>query len=71
MNYIELTHITEDKLEECIDSVEDVFNNNERPQTKYNVFEKQIKAAGIEVTSIKDVTPIPHNGCRPPKRRRV
>ena len=29
MNYIELTHITEDKLEECIDSVEDVFTNNE------------------------------------------
>lgn len=27
--------------------------------------------AGLEVTSIKDVTPIPHNGCRPPKRRRV
>ena len=30
-----------------------------------------LQAAGIEVTSIKDVTPIPHNGCRPPKRRRV
>ena len=28
-------------------------------------------AAGLEVTSIKDVTPVPHNGCRPPKRRRV
>ncbi len=28
-------------------------------------------ACGIEVTSIKDVTPVPHNGCRPPKRRRV
>ena len=27
--------------------------------------------AGLEVTSIKDVTPVPHNGCRPPKRRRV
>ena len=26
---------------------------------------------GLEVTSIKDVTPVPHNGCRPPKRRRV
>jgi small subunit ribosomal protein S11 len=26
---------------------------------------------GIEVTGIKDVTPVPHNGCRPPKRRRV
>ena len=28
-------------------------------------------AAGLTVTSIRDVTPIPHNGCRPPKRRRV
>ena len=30
-----------------------------------------IQASGLRVTSIKDVTPIPHNGCRPPKRRRV
>jgi len=32
---------------------------------------RTIQGAGIEVTSIKDVTPLPHNGCRPPKRRRV
>ncbi len=32
---------------------------------------RTIQNAGIEVTIIKDVTPIPHNGCRPPKRRRV
>ena len=32
---------------------------------------RALQAAGIEVTSIKDVTPIPHNRCRPPKRRRV
>lgn len=32
---------------------------------------RAIQGAGILVTSIKDVTPIPHNGCRPPKRRRV
>ena len=32
---------------------------------------RALQAAGIEVLSIKDVTPIPHNGCRPPKRRRV
>jgi len=32
---------------------------------------RSISAAGLEVISIKDVTPIPHNGCRPPKRRRV
>ena len=32
---------------------------------------RALQAAGMEVKSIKDVTPIPHNGCRPPKRRRV
>jgi small subunit ribosomal protein S11 len=32
---------------------------------------RAIQAAGVEIKSIKDVTPIPHNGCRPPKRRRV
>lgn len=32
---------------------------------------RAIQSAGLRVTSIKDVTPIPHNGCRPPKRRRV
>jgi small subunit ribosomal protein S11 len=32
---------------------------------------RALQAAGIQVKSIRDVTPIPHNGCRPPKRRRV
>jgi small subunit ribosomal protein S11 len=32
---------------------------------------RALQAAGLEVTAITDVTPIPHNGCRPPKRRRV
>ena len=32
---------------------------------------RALQAAGLVVTSIKDVTPVPHNGCRPPKRRRV
>ncbi len=32
---------------------------------------RALQAAGLEITSIKDVTPIPHNGCRPPKKRRV
>ncbi|ACA58812.1 MAG: 30S ribosomal protein S11 [Bacillota bacterium] len=32
---------------------------------------RSLQAAGLEVSLIKDVTPIPHNGCRPPKRRRV
>ena len=32
---------------------------------------RSLQAAGLEVAAIRDVTPIPHNGCRPPKRRRV
>lgn len=32
---------------------------------------RALQSAGLEVTMIKDVTPVPHNGCRPPKRRRV
>ncbi|QQM96486.1 30S ribosomal protein S11 [Staphylococcus pseudintermedius] len=32
---------------------------------------RALQSAGLEVTAIKDVTPVPHNGCRPPKRRRV
>jgi len=32
---------------------------------------RALQVAGLDITSIKDVTPIPHNGCRPPKRRRV
>ena len=32
---------------------------------------RALQAAGLEIMAIKDVTPIPHNGCRPPKRRRV
>jgi small subunit ribosomal protein S11 len=32
---------------------------------------RSLQIAGLTITSIRDVTPIPHNGCRPPKRRRV
>jgi small subunit ribosomal protein S11 len=32
---------------------------------------RSLQATGLDITAIKDVTPIPHNGCRPPKRRRV
>ena len=32
---------------------------------------RTLQVAGLEVTSIKDITPLPHNGCRPPKKRRV
>ena len=32
---------------------------------------RSLQATGLDVTAIKDVTPVPHNGCRPPKRRRV
>jgi small subunit ribosomal protein S11 len=32
---------------------------------------RSLQAAGLQITSIVDITPIPHNGCRPPKKRRV
>lgn len=32
---------------------------------------RSLQAAGLEITAIRDLTPIPHNGCRPPKKRRV
>jgi small subunit ribosomal protein S11 len=32
---------------------------------------RALQAAGFNITAIRDVTPVPHNGCRPPKRRRV
>jgi len=32
---------------------------------------RSLQAAGLDITAITDATPIPHNGCRPPKRRRV
>jgi small subunit ribosomal protein S11 len=32
---------------------------------------RALQVSGLEITSIRDATPIPHNGCRPPKRRRV
>jgi small subunit ribosomal protein S11 len=32
---------------------------------------RALQAAGLQITAIRDVTPVPHNGCRPPKRRRV
>ena len=40
-----------------------------RTSTPYAI--RALQACGIDVTSIRDVTPVPHNGCRPPKRRRV
>lgn len=59
----------------------------EKAKTMYNLREAQVyvkgpgsgresairavEAAGVKITTIKDVTPVPHNGCRPPKRRRV
>jgi small subunit ribosomal protein S11 len=41
------------------------------PGTGRESANRAIQAAGLEIVAIKDVTPIPHNGCRPPKRRRV
>ena len=47
----------------------DVFVNGPGPGREAAI--RAIQSAGIEVMSITDVTPIPHNGCRPPKRRRT
>ena len=47
----------------------DVFIKGPGPGRESAV--RGVTAAGLEVSTIKDVTPIPHNGCRPPKRRRV
>ncbi len=41
------------------------------PGTGREAASRALQTAGLEVNMIKDVTPIPHNGCRPPKRRRV
>jgi len=43
----------------------------ERPGSGRESAVRALASSGIEVRSIRDVTPIPHNGCRPPKRRRV
>ena len=48
---------------------EDVLDK--RPGSGREAAIRSLQTAGLEVTMIKDVTPIPHNGCRPPKRRRV
>lgn len=47
----------------------EVFVNGPGPGRESSI--RALNAAGFRVTSITDVTPIPHNGCRPPKRRRV
>jgi len=41
------------------------------PRSGRDAAVRSLQAAGLEITAIRDVTPIPHNGCRPPKRRRV
>ena len=43
----------------------------ERDGTRREAAIRALQTAGLNITLIKDVTPIPHNGCRPPKRRRV
>ena len=59
---------TKAAIEHGLKSV-DVFVNG--PGAGREAAIRALQAAGLEVTMIKDVTPIPHNGCRPPKRRRV
>jgi len=57
-----------DAMEHGMKSVEVMVKG---PGTGREAAIRSLQAAGLEVSLIKDVTPIPHNGCRPPKRRRV
>ena len=47
------------------------YDYEQYPEEHLQHTAQPLQAAGLEVNMIKDVTPIPHNGCRPPKRRRV
>ena len=53
------------------DGVESVAVHVKGPGSGRESALRALAAAGLRITMIKDVTPIPHNGCRPPKRRRV
>jgi small subunit ribosomal protein S11 len=55
-------------MEQGMRSVEVMING---PGAGREAALRSLQAAGFQITLIKDVTPIPHNGCRPPKRRRV
>lgn len=60
--------VAKKSIENGMKSVEVYVNG---PGTGRETAIRAIQAAGLEITLIKDVTPIPHNGCRPPKKRRV
>ena len=55
-------------MEHGVKSV-DVFVKGPGPGRESAI--RALQAVGLEITMIKDITPIPHNGCRPPKRRRI
>ena len=55
-------------MEHCMKTVEVAVKG---PGSGREAAIRALQTTGLEVTSIKDVTPVPHNGCRPPKRRRV
>ena len=65
--------IREDLIREDLDPKTPIYMTVS--YTHLDVYKRQairaLQSAGLEVVMIKDVTPIPHNGCRPPKRRRV
>ncbi len=61
-------HCAQKAMEHGMRSVEVLVNG---PGAGRETAIRALQAAGLEISLIKDVTPIPHNGCRPPKRRRV
>ena len=65
--------VTEDACKKAIESygLKDVEVYVKGPGAGRESALRALQSAGFNVTLIKDVTPIPHNGCRPPKRRRV
>ena len=62
------TNVTKKAMEQGLRQVEVLVKG---PGSGREAAIRALQSAGLNITSIRDVTPIPHNGCRPPKRRRV
>ena len=65
---VSYTHLAKAAMEHGLKTVEVYVKG---PGAGREAAIRALQTAGLEITLIKDVTPIPHNGCRPPKRRRV
>ena len=70
-NWNELIRPEKPLIESGADGVRTLEVNVSGPGSGRESALRALQAAGMTITTIRDVTPIPHNGCRPPKRRRV